>query len=329
MKIWGSAFLVIVIISVIYVGVRFFYPQQNESLIIAEGAQPVFALIYIAEAKGFFKDENLDITYKTFSSGRDALASVIAGEADLATVYETPVVLQTVAGQKLAIITGLHHSSRNTALVARKDRGIEQPTDLQGKKIGVTKNTNAEFFLDLFLKSHGMSKNDVILLDTPPLMMAQAVKSGLVDAVATWNTNLFTARKTLGENLAVTFYSEVYTEFSVLVSKLHTMQTRKEALSRCLRALIRAEKFLQNNPDQAIDIVIKHLSKLSESTIRNVWNDFTLELRLDNILLTTLKVEANWFKNQGAFEEEVPNFRNTIYTEFLEALKPKAVTLYD
>lgn len=329
MKLWGTAFLVLIMLSAIFVGVRYFYPQDKESLIIAEGVQPVFALIYIAEAKGFFKDENVDITYKTFSSGRDALASVIAGEADLATVYETPVVLQTVAGQKLAIITGLHHSSRNTALVARKDRGIEQPTDLKGKKIGVTKNTNAAFFLDLFLKSHGMSRSDVTLIDTAPLMMAEAVKSGTVDAVATWNTNLYTARKTLGESLAVTFYSEVYTEFSVLVSKLNTVQERKEALRRCLRALIRAEKFLQSNPSQAIDIVIKHLSNLPESTIRNVWNDFTLELRLDNILLTTLKVEANWFKSQGAFDEEIPNFRTTIYTEFLDALKPRSVTLYD
>ncbi|MDE1461907.1 ABC transporter substrate-binding protein [Spartinivicinus poritis] len=326
---WRGIFAIVITSAIALFGFRIFTHNPKETLIIAEGSQPVFALIYIAEIKGFFKDENLEISYKSFSSGRDALASVIAGESDLATVYETPVVLQTIAGHKLAIVTGLHNSSKNTALVARRDSGIELPQDLKGKKIGVTKNTNAEFFLDFFLKSHGMSKSDVILLDLKPYVMAPAIKRGVVDAVAIWNTHLYSAKKVLGDRKSVAFYSEVYTELSVLVGKQNKVKDRKEALQRCVRALARAEKFLQEKPQQAIDIVINHLSKIPKETIRNVWNDFNLELKLDNVLLTTLKVEANWFKEQGVFDEDIPDFRSIIYPEFLEVVKPKSVTIYN
>ena len=38
------------------------------------------------------------------------------------------------------------------AIVARKDKGILNPTDLKGKKIGLMLGTNAQYFLYLFLQ---------------------------------------------------------------------------------------------------------------------------------------------------------------------------------
>ena len=80
-------------------------PSSTEHLTLADASQPVFALVYIAEAEGYFAAQGLQVTYKSFTSGRDALSSVVNGHADLATVFETPVVLRAYQGEALSVLT--------------------------------------------------------------------------------------------------------------------------------------------------------------------------------------------------------------------------------
>ena len=66
-----------------------------ENLTIAEASQAVFALVYIADEKGFFADEGQKVTFNMFTSSRDALNRVVQGNSDIGTVFETPDVLQS------------------------------------------------------------------------------------------------------------------------------------------------------------------------------------------------------------------------------------------
>jgi len=59
----------------------------------------------------------LDVTFISIASGKDALTGVIEGRSDIATVYGPPVVLQSHEGERLAIVSMLHNSSRNNALL--------------------------------------------------------------------------------------------------------------------------------------------------------------------------------------------------------------------
>jgi ABC-type nitrate/sulfonate/bicarbonate transport system substrate-binding protein len=53
-------------------------------------------------------------------------------------------------------------------LVARKDR-IRNETDLKGMRVGTTAGTVAEFHLGRFLTLHGMTLQDVTLVDVKTL----------------------------------------------------------------------------------------------------------------------------------------------------------------
>ncbi len=303
------------------------YAGPIEKITIADAAQPVFVLLYIAEAKGYLADEGLEVTYKSFTSGRDALTSVVNGESDIATVYETPVVLRTLEGEKLGVITELHNSTRNTALIARRDKGISVPADLKGKTIAVSKNTNGEFFLFLFLISKGIRLTDVTFVDTMPQDMVKALKEGTIDAVATWNPNLFNVKKAFTPNEIVTFLSNEYTECSVLAGKSAFVKGRPEAMKRLLRGLVRAEAHLQET-EEVFTILLNRLSGQSEDTIRGVWGYFNSELRLSNILLTVLTEEAHWFIDNGRAKGPLPAFREVLFIDYLKEVKPGAVTVF-
>ena len=82
-----------------------------ENLTIAEASQAVFALVYIADEKGFFADEGQKVTFNMFTSGKDALNSVVQGNSDIGTVFAVPDVLQSYQGDELRIVSTLHNSS--------------------------------------------------------------------------------------------------------------------------------------------------------------------------------------------------------------------------
>ena len=329
----------VIVILLVLAGVVFFItkgtPVQDQPvatqpvarLTIAEASQPVFALLYIAETKGYFAEEGLQVEYKTFTSGRDALTSVIEGEADLATVFETPVVIKSYEGYDLAIISGLHSSNHNTALVARTDKGIYAFQDLVDKRVAVTKNSNGEFFLFQLLSSYGISPEDVIFVDTRPQDMSGALKSGSVDAVVTWNPHLFVIRRSFSEDQVLTFFSDEYTELSVLAGRREYVTAHPDTMRRLLRALIKAEGFTEQHNREAQQITIDWLSEQSGSTIRAIWDDAQRSLRVDEVLLNTLRGEGHWLGEAGVVSGPMPDFKRMLYTQYLEEVNLHAAGL--
>ena len=297
-----------------------------ETVTVAEASQPVFALVYVAEALGYFADAGVEVKFLSFSSGRDALQSVVEGRADLATTYETPVILQTFAGEQLSVVSGLHSSAENTALVARRDRGITAPSDLRGKTIGVTRDTNGEFFLYLLLTSNGISLEEVSLVDVRPGEMATMLVLGTVDAVATWNPHAYNAERDLAGG-AVTFLSDSYAELSVLAGRRTVVAQRGEAIERLLTALVWAEEFVASDPEAARALVARRLSSYSSKTIEDTWDAFTRSVAIDGTLLTTLQQEAQWFSDSGIVDTAVPDFRTVIFSEYLKAISPENVNI--
>src|SRR5512133_1124497 len=170
--------------------------ERRDRLVVGTLHQPALGLVYLAQANGYFTAHGLDVEERRFTSGRDALAALGAGRIDAATVFETPIVLRAARDRSLRVLTTTHVASGNTRLVARADRGIAAPSDLAGKRIGVPRNTNAEYFLDVLLAWGGVTQREVRRVDVAPVATAEALASGDVDAVAIWAPHADRARRT-------------------------------------------------------------------------------------------------------------------------------------
>ncbi len=97
----------------------------REPLVIGLVPEAGNGLALVALDRGFFAHEGIALEVRSFASGRDALRALLAREVDVATVYQTPVVLAALEGPSpVRLLTVVHRASRNTALVARADRGI-------------------------------------------------------------------------------------------------------------------------------------------------------------------------------------------------------------
>jgi NitT/TauT family transport system substrate-binding protein len=215
----------------------------------------------------------------------------------------------------------------DNAIVARRDRGIAKPADLKGKRIGVTLGTNADFFADAFLLGHGIDREKVKIIDMKPDAMAAALGAGRVDAVSTFNPTLNLLKKGLGNKGIVFFGESVYTEKVCVAAMLDFVKKHPETVKKALRALVRAETFVQQNPVEARRLVADFL-KLDKALLDEIWPILTTRVKLDQAMLVDLEEQTRWVLKKGLTAcKDMPNYLDFIYVDGLLAVKPEAVSI--
>ena len=128
--------------------------------------QAQFAGYYVAQDKGFYKDEGLDVTIKP--GGPDiAPAQVLAGGgADVMVDWMPSALAAREKGLPLVNIAQPFKSS-GMMLTCRKDMGVNSTSDLKGKTLGVWFYGNEYPFLSwmsrLGLKTDGSSDGVTVL----------------------------------------------------------------------------------------------------------------------------------------------------------------------
>jgi len=281
---------------------------------LAYATIPQAGIVQVALAEGFFKDEGLEMIPRTFAFGKPALEAVIKGEADLSTVAETPFIYALLEPGDLCISAVIESSDKTTALVVNKASGIEKAEDLVGKTIGVTKGTSGEYFLEIFLMARGLEKNTIEIINMLPEAMLAEIKAGRIDAAAVWNPVLLSISAALAADGTVFFGDDVYTEHFCIAGKQAFARENPEAMRSFMRALIRAEIYLRENPDKALEIISDY-THTDKSDLESIISLLRFRVSLDQTLPLLLEDEIRWVTEN--LDGEVRSIQD--YTEYIEA----------
>lgn len=304
--------------------------HQKDRLVVSRISLPSLGLIYLAEEQGFFQEHSLDVDFHSYATGREALIDLDTGKSDLVTVYQTPILERALENNPVRVLTSLHNSSRGTGVVARRDRGIHRPADLVGRRVGVPMKTSGELFFRGFLKLEGIAWGLLKIVDVPPSESEARFVSGELDAVVIWEPYLHNAQSTLAPNKVSTFYSDVYTEVSLLVTTDQVIQSKSTAIKKFLAALADAEDFIRDRPDEAFDVIVKaqDFRGQSSDSLRASWNVYRLELKLDNLTALTLEKELALRRGSLVRPTNVVEVSDLIRPQLLEEVNPEAVTIF-
>lgn len=327
------AIIIAVVVMGLGIGIWFLqkeapkYTGPVKKVTIATGTGPVAGIIYVAFANGYFKDQGLDAVLLPTLSGKASLQAMLEGKADLANPAIIPTIHEVLRGKKLYILTTTLSTEGNHKVVARKDRGITQPSDLKGKKIAVTLGTNADFFLDVLLTVNGIMRGEVVLMNRKPSRMFDAIVGGEVDAISTWYPYVSKAQKGLGDK-AVTFSAKGLTRsVFLLVTKQEYIQANPEIAKKLLRALDRASEFIVQSPEESQDIIAEY-GKTDRALLHKLWDIYHFDMTLNQSLLVDMENRTSWvMDNNLADKTNIPNYLNSIYFDALMAVKPEAVII--
>jgi len=293
---------------------------------VACTTQPQSTLVHVAAAKGYFARERLEVQSRNYTYGKAALQALLEGQADFATVAETPIMFNILKGETFLVIATIEASTLNNAVVGRKDAGIAGAADLKGKRIGYTPGTTSDFFLDSLLTTQGLTRRAITPVALKPEAMLAAIQAGQVDAVCTWNYPLAQIKRQLGPNGTTLFDRDIYTETFNLAASAAMVEQRPETVRAFLRALVQAERFVAEHPREAQAIVAAATST-EPATVREVWDAFNYRVRLDQTLLITLEDETRWaIRNRLTDRTAMPDYRACIHLDSLRQVRPEAVT---
>jgi NitT/TauT family transport system substrate-binding protein len=227
--------------------------------------QAQFAGYYVALEKGFYSEEDLNVTIKP--GGPDiAPTQVLAGGGADVTVEWMPAAL--AAREKgLPMVNIAQPFARSGMMLScRTDTGIKSPEDFSGKTLGVWFFGNEFPFLSwmsqLGLATDGSDAGVTVLkqgFNVDPILQKQA------DCVSTMTYNEYwqIIDAGLGADELVTFKYEDQ-GVATLEDGLYVLEERlsddafKDELVRFVRASMKGWKYAEANPDEAADIVLEY-----------------------------------------------------------------------
>lgn len=310
-------------LSYFFVDMRAPAQQARQRLTIAVGQQPLSGLLFIADERGYFVAEGVDVELRPFSHGKRAVDAVAKGEVDLATTAEMPFITAARAGRGLVAIASIESSDQQNFIVARRDRGIERPRDIIRKRVAIIPGTSSEIFLDAFLITHGIAKSKVELIPHQIETIAAALESGTADAVSTWALATVQLKQKLGSKVQIFSEEGLYVRNWLLIARRERAAKQQATIQKSLRALIRAEEYAAANPQDAVDIVARRVG-VEPALLSTIWSNLSFKVGLHQYLLINLENHAR-LSRSNEFERD-QNFYSFLMLEPLLAVDSTRVT---
>jgi NitT/TauT family transport system substrate-binding protein len=246
--------------------------------------QAQFAGYYAAVDQGFYEDEGLDVTIR--AGGPDIVPEqvVLGGQAEFGIDWLDNLLATRDQGQGLVNIAQVFTRSGMTELTWA-DSGLEEITDLRGKKVGVWLGGNEHKLFAALTKNGIDPQTDVDVVAQPFAM--DLFLSREVDAAAamTYNElaqvleveNPDTGELYSLEDLNVFRMSELGTgalEDGIFVrGDWIADAANQELATRFLKASFRGWIYCRDNPDDCVDIVLENGPTLGEGHQRWMMNE--------------------------------------------------------
>jgi len=324
------ALLFAAILLLIYSNAQTSYSNGNlPKLSIGVVPDAEFGLLAVAQEKGFFRNQELDVTLKPFVLGREALAPLNEEEVQLSSSYITPFTNQVLSGKDLVILGTLSNLTNNFVLVANREKDINGINDIKGKKVGIIKNTSSEYFFQQLMSLHGIALDQIEIRELSTQNLVSSLTSGEVSAAVLWNPYLHQAQQELGLK-AIEFKSDFYQDATLLIADRSYVEANPEIIHSILIALREAEQYLKVNEAEAITIVSAFTSYQNRDLVEGMIQDKVIDMgvSLDNRLMYILSQNTRFFVANGLYPDKTINYKNYIAIEQLKKVSPEAVTIF-
>ncbi|MBI4489292.1 MAG: ABC transporter substrate-binding protein, partial [Deltaproteobacteria bacterium] len=203
----------------------------------------------VAFKRGFFKEERLDAEIIRMNANVSIMA-LANGDIDYTLIFGS-VVRAAVRGFPLRVVASSMDSSMQ-ALIARPE--FKSVKDLKGRTLGVSSfGATADVVARMMIKYYGIDPEKemkIIALGSDRARFA-ALKQGVVD-VAVISPPADSEGKRLGFNVLARTYELFSFPYIGLGANVKKIKERPDEVKRAIRALIKANHYIRQNRDGAI-----------------------------------------------------------------------------
>lgn len=228
----------------------------------------------IAESEGLFEKNGINVSLRWFDGYLESLQAFAAGQLDgnCQTLNDTIAFSLNSEHQQVAILVNDNSAGNDKIIVAE---GINNITDLKGKKVALEEGLVDDFLLSLALQENGMSRQDIQIVNLETGAAAAAFASGQVDAVGAFPPFWMTALERPGsqELLSSKDYPGAIPDLLVVSQKV--IDERPETVQALVNTWFDILDFMATNPQKADEIMAKRANvSLEEFKLFKEGTDF-------------------------------------------------------
>jgi NitT/TauT family transport system substrate-binding protein len=235
-------------------------PQQSPAKIIVglSSVNVAFLPVYATEAKGFFKDEGLDVFLVLFNSGATNLQALIGGDIQIM----GSAFVETIGGRAAGVDVKNFWGVCNIMpfqLYSQPD--FKSMKQAKGKRFAISRfGSLTDFLTRSTLRHFGVDLKDVTILQigsTPARFAALSAKA--VDASVVWFPVTEIA-KTQGYNKLLDL-KEIFPEwpYETFAAKESYLSKERDQVTKFLRAYQKGVRYTMDNKDEAVRIMRKYV----------------------------------------------------------------------
>ena len=197
--------------------------------------------LYLAQEKGLFKDEGMELIFidESLDSARSnafrrGMLDCEAGTIDL---------LVTKRSQDIPVVAVLEidHSNGSDGIASRKD--IQKVEDLIGKRIAFARDNVGETFLSYLFYKRGLSLDDITIIPRMPDDAWKALPEGAADAVVTWEPWLSKAAQMPNAHILISTKEEPSIIIDTLNVREDIVKDNPELVKKLMRGWFKATEY--------------------------------------------------------------------------------------
>ena len=242
---------------------------EKKKITIAVGGKNLFYYLplTVAERKGYFKDEGLEVEIPDFAGGAKALQALVGGSADMVSgAYEHTINMLAKKQPIKAVVLQARFSS--IVLLMPKDKAAKYkgPQDLKGVKVGVTApGSSTNMFANNILAKGGLRPTDISIVGVGTGTGAfAAMDKGEIDALSNLDP-VITQLESTGKFVAVAdsrtekgmkdIYGGDYMASVIYVTDEY-VKKNPNTVQAVVNAMVRADKWIAKaTPQEIVDLM--------------------------------------------------------------------------
>ena len=247
--------------------------DEKITLLLDWFINPDHGPVIIANEKGIFKEEGLEVEIIPPANPADPPKLVAAGKADIAISYQPQLHIQVHEGLPLVRVGTLVATPLNCLLVL-KDGPIKQLSDLKNKKIGYSIAGMEQALLSAILKKANINKDEVEYINVN-WSLSPALMSKQVDAVIGAYRNFELNQMEIEGVEGKCFYieEEGVPPYDELIFIVNNQNINKKMLIKFLSAIEKATQYIINHPEESWEIFANSSKELNNELNRKAWFD--------------------------------------------------------
>lgn len=246
--------IIIAVIVIAVAGGYFLLNNSSDTVTIGYLPSDHDAALFVADAQGQYEKEGINTNLVQFNNGGDLMTAMASGDVDVGYVGITPVLSSIEKGVPVKVISAAQ--TEGSGIVVAKDSGINSVSDLAGKKIATPGEASIQhMLLTYYLTQNGMSINDVKVSAMKVPSMNDALRTGKIDGMITFEPYVTIAKENGAKELVDS--SEILPNHPccIVVASDKFIENNPNETQKILEIHKNATEYINNNTDEAAGLL--------------------------------------------------------------------------